>query len=57
MSGLVQAMRSHETAIIVSFWTVILLGMAIAIPAAILDGAFGPEAAESVRALLPTASE
>jgi hypothetical protein len=55
--GVVRAMRSHETGIIVSFWAVILLGMTIAIPAAILDGAFGPEAAESVRALLPSSSK
>jgi hypothetical protein len=40
--GIVRAAMAHETGIIIAFWILITLGLAIAIPAAIKDGFFDP---------------
>jgi len=47
--GVVQAARKHETRIILAFWLLLALGLAIALPAAIMDGFFdaGPPPASS----------
>ena len=38
--GIVRIVAAHQTAIVIGFWLFLLLGLAIAIPAAIKDGAF-----------------
>ena len=48
---LVRALATHQTGVIVGFWLLITLGLAIAIPAAIHDGFFDtdPPAATGVQ--------
>jgi hypothetical protein len=38
--GIVRAVAAHQTGIVIGFWLFLGLGLAIAIPAAILNGAF-----------------
>jgi hypothetical protein len=40
--GIVRAVAAHQTGIVIGFWLFLCLGLAIAIPAAIQDGFFGP---------------
>ncbi|HXC51461.1 MAG TPA: hypothetical protein VN634_11290 [Candidatus Limnocylindrales bacterium] len=55
-SPLVRALRNHETGVIVAFWSLIVVGLALAVPAAILDGAMGPEPARRLHEWLPPAT-
>jgi hypothetical protein len=41
--GIVRAVTKHQTRVVIAFWVLISLGLAIAIPAAIQDGFFDPE--------------
>jgi len=50
--ALVRMLREHETGVILAFWGLCALGLAIAIPAALLDGAFGREAQQRIAAQL-----
>ncbi len=52
-SPLVRSLRKHETGVIVAFWSLIVAGLAIAVPAAILDGEMGPEPAQQLHEWLP----
>ncbi len=38
---MIRAVAAHQTGIVVGFWLFCLLGLAIAVPAAIHDGFFG----------------
>ncbi|HSW15457.1 MAG TPA: hypothetical protein VLI06_21595, partial [Solimonas sp.] len=48
----VRLLREHETGVILGFWGICALGLVIAIPAALLDGAFGREARQALAAQL-----
>ncbi|QEX24269.1 hypothetical protein FRZ61_42100 [Hypericibacter adhaerens] len=50
--GLVKTLAAHQTAVVWVIWGIFIAGLALAIPAAINDDFFGPEAARSLRALL-----
>ncbi|HZL40489.1 MAG TPA: hypothetical protein VFC45_09445 [Pseudolabrys sp.] len=39
-AGIVRIVAAHQTAIVIGFWLFLLLGLAIAVPAAIRDGVF-----------------
>jgi hypothetical protein len=40
--GIIKAMAAHQTATVAGFWLFCTVGLALAVPAAIDDGAFGP---------------
>jgi len=46
--GIVRTLAAHQTGVIVAFWTLITLGLAIAIPAAIQDGFFDADPAAEI---------
>jgi hypothetical protein len=41
--SIIRSMGAHQTAIVIGFWIFLLLGLAIAIPAALQDGFFGAD--------------
>lgn len=43
--SIIRTVGAHQTAIVIGFWTFLLLGLAIAIPAALQDGFFGADMA------------
>ncbi len=49
--GIVKTLAAHQAATVWVIWGLFIAGMAIAIPAAIDDNFFGPEAAQSLRSL------
>lgn len=49
--GIIKTLASHQTAAVWIIWGLFIAGMAVAIPAAINDDFFGPDAAKSFRAL------
>jgi hypothetical protein len=46
--GLVRAVAKHQTGVVIVFWILISLGLAIAIPAAIHDGFFKTDPAAGI---------
>jgi hypothetical protein len=50
--GPIKTLMAHQTAVIWVIWGMFIAGMALAIPAAIDNDFFGPDAAQSFRALL-----
>jgi hypothetical protein len=50
--GFVKALAGHQAAVVWVVWGIFIAGLAIALPAAINDDFFGPDAARSFRALL-----
>jgi hypothetical protein len=50
--GLIKTLAAHQAAVVWVVWGLLIAGLAIALPAAVHDNFFGPEAARSLRALL-----
>lgn len=46
--AIIRAVAAHQTGIVIGFWLFCTLGLALAIPAAIQDGFFGPPAAAAL---------
>jgi hypothetical protein len=55
--GLIKTLAAHQTTVVWVVWGIFIAGLAIAIPAAINDNFFGPDAAKSFRALFRGGSQ
>jgi hypothetical protein len=54
--AVIRATAAHQTAIVLAFWAVFTAGLALAVPAAIDDGMFGPGPQRALKAFLGSPS-